>query len=198
MPELPGINKPMLNKAIRDVWIEMCSKSYVWLEETSPNLKIRKDRKDYYVADIPECGLVHKIWVVKRGNCVLVAGRDYTYSIDKQKITLSTTPAKDEAKALYVLMILKPCRTATEIPCRVFEDWYEGVAKGVMARLKRQQGKSWSDPVGAQLDYSDYMKARERARTEFYKDRNVRDNRVRPRYPFFTNRRKFNSVTGDA
>lgn len=93
------------------------------------------------------------------------------YRLEGDGIVLTEAPQC--VCCLYGLMSLRPKRTALEMPEDLLEEYGDSLIYGALARLKAMSGNrvEWSDPKGAELNYSLYQEGLARTRQRKYRKR---------------------------
>jgi len=168
MPELPRCPRALIMKHFRNVLIEWCHESMAWTYDLTA-INIVADKADYRldgrqpsyatIDSIPNEG-VYLDGVLQR------PGVQYTLADRELMIHLTSTPSDAITAGLQVQVALRPTRTATMIDKRLYEDWEEQWAKGVMAKLMRMPKKAWTDGATATSYWKEYRNSIAEARIQ--------------------------------
>lgn len=153
-PQLPDCPIALLDQTARRIARQFCEDTQAWQYDLSP-IRIRADKRDYQLSlDDIDCAEIFRVWSVRivkdedtSPDGVLQDPQEhYTLIGDHhQKLRFTCTPKETISKGLRVRVSLRPLRTATEIECFMFDEYYEGLASGVMGTLMAMPKKPWTD-----------------------------------------------------
>ena len=187
MQELPGCSKIMIMRTVVEVIRDWCMRTQAW-EEDLDAVDIEDGVKNYDldspIEDTQVIGLVFRPSDdvgVKNDGRLLSAGTEYTISMDKDIITLYSEPTADNSAALEMPAALALTIAATEdseVPDRLYTDWHQVWARGVMSRLMAMRKKKWTDKDTARLYDHDYRDGINRAIIERTRGRTNRPLKV--------------------
>ena len=145
MVELPKCPLPLIDKHIRNVWIKFCHETQAWTYDLTA-INILDGVQEYRLdGRQPNYTQIDTLIKVIREDVVIEPGTGYTMADRERAIWLEDEPAADVTAGLEIQVALRPTRTATYIDTRLYEDWEEQVAKGVLSVLMKMPGKAWSD-----------------------------------------------------
>jgi len=99
----------------------------------------------------------------------------YYTQLTPDTFTISPTPASTTAKAMSIRVAIYPTIAASRIDSQVFNDNYNALVSGALAKLLLMGGKTWSDPNMGALYMQSYAQELERAA-----NRSIQ-NRLRPK-----------------
>jgi hypothetical protein len=155
MGELPGCPKPLILKAVVEVLREWCYRTQAW-EVDLNDINVVADQTSYDLqSHIPDTEIVSLVYRPSDDKGVHLDGRllspgvDYTIPVDKDVIVLKSTPTAAITDGLTITAALRPVRGASasvEVPERLFDDWHQDWARGIMSRLMLMDGEEWSNP----------------------------------------------------
>lgn len=153
MPELPKCPAPLIDKHMRNTWIRFCHETQAWTYDLTA-INIRDGVQEYRLDGLqPSYAQIDTVIKVILEDVPIEPGTGYTMANRERAIWLVSEPTADVTAGLEVQVALRPTRTSTYIDTRLYEDWEEQVAKGVMAVLMKMPGKAWSDKTqGNQYD----------------------------------------------
>lgn len=148
LPEVHGCSDPLAEQAIRDVVIEFCARSRVWVHECDP-ADIDAGEAVYDI-DLPSGAALVQIHAVRVGDKDLdpLAGfqlEGYSQRNDDE-LVLVPTPDASLADGLLVGLVVKPSRASTGFPGWINERYQDGIVSGAKARLMMKQGTAWYNP----------------------------------------------------
>lgn len=171
LPEVPGCPEITAFNAIQNAAIEFCEKSMILQVDHDP-ITVVKGIVDYDLE--PPSGYiivkVMKAWLESSPLDPMapdfvtdpaIYNRLFTsYQaqpgqpskfIQKDPRTISVWPLPDKqyANGLTMRVAIKPARAAEVIDDLIYEDYYEAIASGALARLLNSQGKPYSSRDGA-------------------------------------------------
>ena len=111
----------------------------------------------------------------------------FDYSRDEKCVLhLQHEPTEDLTGALRIRIALRPKRGLDAddalIQYRVFEDWYDYWAAGIMARLMQQRNKAWTNLEQASIYQRKYQDGVALARIDETRDRMVEQLQATPRW----------------
>lgn len=173
MPEVPGCPEITAFNAIQNAAIEFCEKSCILQVDHDPVTVLEKIVD--YDLEPPTDFLVVKVmraWL--EGNELTPVAPDVvddpaiynrlftSYQAqpgtprsfiqkDPRSVSLWPLPDKKYANGLTMRVALKPTRAAETIDSLIYEDYYEAIAAGALARLLNSQGKPYSSRDGAAI-----------------------------------------------
>lgn len=102
------------------------------------------------------------------------------------RIKLIPRPTSVVANALHVSMALKPSPAATNMPEFVYNEWYEVISCGVLAKLLSMENETWYKPARAVMKQKMYLlgieDATAKAIAEYSSDKVDRTRRVKPHF----------------
>lgn len=173
MPEVPGCPEITAFNAIQNAAIEFCEKTFILQRDHDP-VTILQGIVDYDL-EPPTDYLVVKVmkaWL--EGNELTALAPDmvngpevynrlfssYTpqpttpnafLQKDVRTVSVWGLPDKKYPNGLTMRVALKPTRDAETIEDEIYEDYYEAIASGALARLLNSQGKPYSSRDGAAL-----------------------------------------------
>lgn len=144
---------------------QFCEQTQVWEHELPP-IRIKADKRDYPLSlDDISCAEIERVKFVRvvkdptnsPDGRVLCVDTDWEL-IDDNRLTVrfSSTPTETTSKGLRVTVGLRPTRTAREWECSLFEKYYEYIANGTLARLKKMQRRPWTDMAGGVMADREY------------------------------------------
>jgi len=173
MPQVIGCPRPTASRAVVDSAIDFCSRSLVLTYALQP-LPTRVGDNTYWL-ELPEQTALVQVLRAWYDDTVLrpvtldsvyvseaPAGTPHSYygehlDIDEE-YSLRLYPTPDAVGSLLVRAALKPIRNATLLNNQLYNDWYEAIVDGALARLCSLPGENFTNPEVA-------MSARIRART---------------------------------
>ena len=124
---------------------EMCIRDRAWTYDLTA-INIRDGVQEYRLDGLqPSYSQIDSLVSVVLQGVTIEPGTGYTMANREMAIWLVNDPGADVTAGLEIQVALRPSRTATYIDTRLYEDWEEQVAKGVMAVLMKMPGKAWSD-----------------------------------------------------
>lgn len=85
--------------------------------------------------------------------------RAYVQESSHTKIMLDAKPKETEVQALTATFLLRPDRTATELPDFLYQDWLEAICAGALRRILILPNKAWTDPKLAQTKANEFQQA---------------------------------------
>ena len=177
MQETAGIDSPTFERVCQDIVREFCEQSQGWIEELDP-MNLRVDVRDYELeAPNNYSAIILPLRVRIFEDDAEPVHPDaeqqapyFQYNMDvvpgRCTLTLVYTPDRNQTKALKVQVALRPRRDKRLICERLFDDWYQIWAFGVMARLMMMPNKQWSDHRMANYYQGKYWEGIGRARID--------------------------------
>jgi len=147
MPELPKCPAALIDKQMLNVWIKFCHETQAWTYDLTA-INIMDGVQEYRLDGLqPSYSQIDSLVTVVLQDVTIEPGTGYTMANREMAIWLINEPGADVTAGLEIQVALRPSRTATYIDTRLYEDWEEQIAKGVMAILMKMPGKAWSDQV---------------------------------------------------
>lgn len=178
VPELPGIQLPLVDHWLRQISIEFCQETCVHTARVTP-IDILADTSTYDLTspvDETEPYLVKAAWyddIPLDIAPVDVLNRYYSYWPDvtdtqpscythtrPDQITLYPTPDTALSGGLKVELVLRPTLVSTGLADWVFTRHVRDIAVGVKGRLMEMPGKPWTNLQLAAAYLGDYRKAK--------------------------------------
>lgn len=163
MPNVAGCPEPLAQQALVDAAIEFCDLSLIIVERLDPITVGLTDLRSFEI-DLPSQMKLSQIMSVELDDRLLQPAPSYnvygtpdqpgtptTYYTTEFEETFAVTlvPRPDKEFMLQVTAALKPSRTATNLPNKLFEEYADYILAGAFSRLMSMPGQMWSDPVGA-------------------------------------------------
>lgn len=186
---------PVIERAILNTLIEFCEKTHVLTREFTVTLTsetVDSNLQNSIDIDLGDYFDGHVAPVI-----VMEFNLDGTPKYPKRKQLLNTVPSTVWTKIkegstiyfdfpddstirlfdrstttetyLYVKMVVKPKRIATQVDDALFDDWLDEIAAGVKYRLLSMPNKEWSDARGAQQNYLAWKRGISKARLKVRK-----------------------------
>lgn len=178
--ELPMCPGPTIRNAVVDTLIEICERAGAWKEGLDA-ISVVADTASYSLAlpgDYAYEADIHAVFRVELDSSPLSSASEEvmdrrsgtawreeessspTHYIVGQTdaILLYPIPTEDYADGLLVYVLLKPQRTATEVPDFFYVNHYDTVLHGAIARLAAQKGTPWYTPDIVQLHAGKYSR----------------------------------------
>jgi hypothetical protein len=159
LPYLPGCSEPLAIQALLDSAIDFCERSQV-LREPLETLYTEIGISQYYL-DPPDTKLaIARVFQVVLDSSELVGimaeakGVDattfarpthYYTSRANEEFTLFLSPLPDDVYELVITVVLRPAKTATQLPDELFDIWSEPILAGAKARIMLVPGQPFSD-----------------------------------------------------
>lgn len=106
----------------------------------------------------------------------LNSGSDYTVRASGRGAHLELLFDADRDRTVYACCVLRPTRTAINLPEILLEEWGEALAHGALVRIKSMSGPNvgWTDPQAAQWNLQLYEEDLSRARVRAIRRRTGR------------------------
>lgn len=161
-PDVPQCPGAMIDRAVLNAAIEFCVYTLTWTKHLYP-MKVREDVAEYQL-QVPGCALIDSVkfaqhndieirpttemWLTTSEDNWRPATADqvtHFFLTERDMIHLYPIPDTTAAKALDVVVVLKPERAATELENKLYNDHLEAIGHGAKYRLKAMPGKPWSD-----------------------------------------------------
>ena len=161
-PDTPQCPGAMIDKAILNAAIEFCVYTLTWTKHLYP-AKVREDVAEYQLM-VPGCALIDSVkfaqhndieirptteqWLNSNAESWRPATANqvtHFYLSERDMIRLYPIPTETAAKALDVVVVLKPERGAQELEDKLYNDHLEAIGHGALHRLKAMPGKPWTD-----------------------------------------------------
>lgn len=175
LPELPGVDTPLVDIFLRNTSIEFCEETWALMADMDSINSV--DAVYEYDLDSPESGVepfaVKQAWIdsmpispISMDN-LWAASTDWRTSSGKpiyfaqqefSKILLYPVPDA-VGYTLDITVTLRPTTTATGVPDRLFADYRRQISWGTMAALMAQPAKPWSNPERSMYYRKEYEAA---------------------------------------
>jgi hypothetical protein len=160
MPELQRCPPPLILQQIRQVLTHFCKETQAWTCDLGP-LNVVNAVQDYDLdGEQPSYALIDTVLSVVLAGVPLTPLRDWNIT-DREDVTLHlvNAPTADDAGGLAVQVCLRPKQvlspdeddTIEQVDTRLFQDWYQVWAYGVMGKLMLMPEKAWSNPGQGKL-----------------------------------------------
>jgi len=163
--EVPGAEPLMMLQFVQQTVIEFLHRTQVWTRELDP-INIVDGTKQYELDLDVDCAIIDRVLKVQVEEITQLPFADFIVVGDKTIIELKNEPTRDIAAGLVVWVSMRPHRDAEELEERIFEDWFDEIASGVIYRMARQNNRSWSNPNTAELHRRLYRDGIRNARIE--------------------------------
>ncbi len=180
VPEVMGCPSPMIDHAIRRAAAEFCEKSTAW-REALPNITLTDGVAEYDL-DLPADSRL----VVIRDKEVRLNGNvlnpitnpadmnptrtgipSHYAQRSHSAIILWPTPNSADGAVLTIYATLAPSHSAATLPDILVDRYYEAIAEGAKAILKRMPNQPWSDAARAADHYQLFKTKTAEARIEW-------------------------------
>jgi len=163
IPEVMGCPIFVAVESVRDAAIEFCARSRYWRANLTPVNVVAGQAA--YTLSPPADSIIHEILSVRHNTFVVSPTTEFSlddspswrlltssqaeewYSNEQNVINLTPTPSVAGTAKLDVRVILKPSRTALNIPSQLYDHYLEEVAAGAKARLMVMPGVEWINPA---------------------------------------------------
>ncbi len=149
---VPRCPAPLIDQEIIDVCRAFCEKTRIWQEERCAMALYTLTLDDDIDGEIYRVQLVKINETPETLNSVGSEVDPTTYTIqhtdDGIILTFSSAPGRTIDGGLTAEVSVRPKLTSTEIPDVIFNDYYRGLAGGVLANLFAQPEKRWSARIG--------------------------------------------------
>ena len=151
LPHVPGVQRPLYELERISVLREFCRKSSA-LIGLHPALNIVEGKVQYNLDGVPPDLAVLSLRQVFNEDDVLVNGRAYLLSADRQTLSLQDGWENSfDGQQLYPLLSLQICRDAERVESEFFNRWDEGIAAGIIERLMTSPNKAWTNIQAAPI-----------------------------------------------
>jgi len=167
LPQVPGCGDLLAKNAVRNALIEFCERTEVWRVELDP-IMVVNGVSDYEL-DPPDSKSV--IWRVmnvsydgmpidpkttddldaEKPGWRTETGTPFAYFAKdiRRTLRLVYTPDADLVNGLVIEAALKPSKTATTVEDALFEEYFDDVAEGALAKLFGIENHPWSSAAKA-------------------------------------------------
>jgi hypothetical protein len=161
MPGLPGIETSIVDNALRNAAIELCTKSLIHKVTLDPfNTVIGTAEYDVsydnstVVAKINDGYVDTSTRIYPTTRDALLASNTVwetdtggvTHFLHTDHATIRLYRIPDAVQTISLNVSLAPARTATGVEAFIYQRWLEGIASGALKRLCAIPGKPWSSP----------------------------------------------------
>lgn len=192
--EAMGCPAMAIDTAINRAAAEFCAGSLAWQEDLDA-IYLSNGVAEYDL-DLPRGSqlVVIRAGEVKIGGRALIAhmaperidpsvtgNPSHYYQRGYGSIALYPKPADSAGQMLTVRAVLKPTLTTTTLPDVLVDRYYEAIAEGAKAILKRIPNQPWSDPAGAGPAYQLFKQKTAEARISSEHGNVAGSMKVRPR-----------------
>lgn len=165
-PEVPGCPEPIINDAVVQAAIRLCSESRVWVERLAP-IDVFKDIGEYELIGPYPSEVIAPVAVawddIPLGMTTLEAlengvsnWRDtsatrpsHYFMTGVRRIRLYPMPDADGTDKVQVTAELIPDEDATELPKWLLDDYRVAIENGAGASLLAMSNRAWSNPQKA-------------------------------------------------
>lgn len=159
--DLPGCPKPLIKQAAFLVFADFCRQTHAWKEDLTA-INLVADQAQYSLT-APTGAVILMPSKVLVNDVQLSAPGGYTWNPSTGKVILTTAPSEAATGGLEVTVALAPATSVTTIADWITNHWLQVLVDGILAMLKKQQKKPWSDPAW-QIHDRDYREAIGRAK----------------------------------
>jgi hypothetical protein len=181
--QVPSAPRPVIDHAIRNACIEFADRSKILQVTTDPQ-DLAANVADYDL-DLPPGTQLVKVmnaWIndepplsiltpeqVYEADALYGTGTPgtpraaFVRTPESSILTLAPRPGANATAALRVRLSYKPSRTASAVDDTLFNNWYEDICAGALARLRMIPNKVWSNPTQAGIDRQVFMAGVSRA-----------------------------------
>lgn len=152
--ELPTCPIPVIERRLRDALIEACERANLWRWD-HPELYVTADNTDYEFFAPTDDSRVHSILeLTYRGRDLLAYPKEFEV-LDRSMIRLHNIPKVDSSpaadadrpiKGILAVLSIKPTRDAATVTRVLYDDFYDLVIIGTLARAWGMVGREWSNP----------------------------------------------------
>lgn len=195
LPYVQACSFPLAELHIRDICRDFCSVAPVVQETSDPMDAVEGQREyDIDVASGTECTVILKAWYEGRLLAALKTGdrNESGYAqgggtptgfkqLLGSRLMLDVAPARNSPGALTLLVATKPTHRADYVADVLLEDYAYAIGQGVVGRLKKIPGVTFSDIATAGMYTGTYLQARTEARIRAESSFGAAQSRVRPR-----------------
>lgn len=181
---LPGCSEPLINAAVVAASIDFCERTLMWWQENPAALcpagsgtflipipagANNAATREVYVDGIPlkpyntlELNNTYPEWMTATGypSGFIVEGNSF------RLIPINSTDVQISCRVAY-----KPTRSATDMLDWMYEDWWEVLKAGTLARLLLIPGQTWSKPDLAMVFKREFDSGCRAAKVEANKNR---------------------------
>lgn len=152
--DLPGCPRPVVIQELREAINDFLRKTHVWKVDLDPIYR-RAGTTDYDLDGIPDNAQIQLVTAVTNDGRLLTPVKDYTCP-RRELLRLATAPTESKSRALEVSVALRLTNEAESMDDEAFDavwrDWRQAIRHGVLARLKAQPDKTWSNPEQANFN----------------------------------------------
>lgn len=162
--EALGCPEAVALNALRHTLREFCERSKAWLADID-SISVIADQPSYDIDVPPDAELMILLSATYNSRTMTIytpeemdrllttwrtdTGTGVSYLIqDWTTLYVSPIPTADDSYPIYLRAAFKPTMSATTCG-DVLDNWREGIAGGVLARLKTVPGKPWTDREAA-------------------------------------------------
>jgi hypothetical protein len=178
---------PLIDQEVVRCIRHFCEQTHAWVHELPP-IRIRADKRDYQLRladEVSGCAEIERVKFAREvrdptnspDGRLLDTDCDWVLvGDDRLTFRYASTPTETVSKGLRVTVVLRPKRSADQWECNIFEKYYDYIADGSLARLKKMARKPWTDLTGGVLAESNYYAGLALARSEVargYTDREI-------------------------
>ena len=163
VPEVLGCPTPTIDSAINRAAADFCRRSGVWRADLDPVVLVADQWR--YTLTLPADAVLVSIDAARAGLRLLgpvsdphgvlpwgqEPGEPTRYALSADESAILVHPAPVAAGSLSVSVVLAPTLGAATLPDLLVNRYYEGVAEGAKAILRRMPGQPWTDVNAAQL-----------------------------------------------
>lgn len=139
VPDVGGVPDEMLKQAIRQVFADFCRETGAWT--TDLTITTVADQATYTIPPVANGVVKAVIDADYEGMGIYVP---FTVSNDTKSVTLIRTPSMS-GNEIILKVIIYPTLTCDTSPSTIIDQYGYGIAAGVVAWLKGQAKKPWTD-----------------------------------------------------
>lgn len=171
LPDVAGCPEPVAEHAILRAAQQFCAAAHVW-KLWLDNVATLATSTDYDIALEPNSELVKLERATLDGRDITITTTESLPSdwktntagianclFTQNRKTMTLLPAQAAGLILRVEAVLKPSNAATGIDDAIFDQYVETIAMGAKARLMKQAGKPYSNPVAGFALETQFMNA---------------------------------------
>lgn len=156
---------------LREVAVELCAIAHVWKQTLT--LDLQAGVTDYPIE--PHDGAVlHMVEQVRVGACCLTPTRGglcsgcmcHRFSVLENHTLRVPAPQEDQPDAVTLSVVVKPSRSACQIPEMIYEDWADVIVDGAAAKAYAMRGFPWFNSGMVTFYTKRYSVGRSRARAQ--------------------------------
>ena len=160
--ECSGASNPLILSAVRTAVIEFCRKSLYWQEETDP-VPIIKGVAELYAPTGRQIVQIMSVNIDGDGTLPPLTLEQVERALPQWRTahgdpagfvainpeTFRLTPVPDTAGTLTATVAYAPTRTGGVVPDAIYDQHFEVIKHGTLARLKAMMGHAFYDPQAA-------------------------------------------------